>query len=949
MSYAFPFVGRHQEQSELHTRIHAASDGAGGLVLVGGEAGTGKTSLLHAVLSSAGLVQSVTGRCPGPDETPPYGPWVEVVQRLGRDDGWETHTLPPPFGQQAGEWTAYELAGTLSYWLGQRNQPLVVIIEDIHWADSASLELIRYIAPRLQEWPVLLVATYRTDELHRSHPLWSLVPEMQRAGAARILLDRLTPADVAEVVSRAFSPELATPAVIDLVWKRTAGLALFVRELLEAASRTGKVPGPDDPLPQTLRQAMDSKLDRLTHAALAALEPAAVYGERFPFDLLVRVTALNEDQLVEALESAVSLHVITPQDSEGDWFGFAHALFREALLARLLGWRRRRWHAHIADGLARVPGADPDSITYHLARAGDPRAVEHLLAAGDRARRMGALTQAAERYEQALAMTPADHPLRAELLLKRGYALRWGDPDGAAVSCREAEACGGPPVQLWARHLQLLVAKERNEPDCLEKASALTSLQEEHLNDPEYQRLEVDLFGRQAGYPRAAASLVATLTLSGKLDEARSLQEKLSARTLPGSGSEQLTNSVVLALVSGQLAEAAELCGRASETAHRFRLYREAVVLRSNQLMIGLIGKADRPGELDAVATDLERLEEEAWQRSGYAFLHRGFSLTGVYRFFRGDWQAAYYHVVEGARARSIYSGTLSWYAGRILLRAGAPEEARPFIEPLPPQRPTGPVAVNNNLMVLIHTLRAEFHLALGETEPARIWLEAAERWPALPSAPYFRANVQLGWAALHRHEGRLDEAWSTAHQSLDSARMASSTTVMIDAHRFLGELAAQRGEAVVAGEHFQAALDLAERARFPFETALTRMTRGRALPQDPRAQADLREACSFFEQIGATPTLQIAQRALHDLGSPVDEPVAAPAASLEELPDGLTSREAEVVAQVAAGLTNREIAQRLVISPKTVDRHLANIFNKTGVANRAALASYAARHGLAD
>lgn len=950
MASGFPFVGRGAERAELQMHIRAAAAGRGGLLLLGGEAGSGKTRLLQAVLTAPGAPLSATGRCPGPGETPPYGPWLEVVSRLQREQGWEVSSLPLPFGQAAGQWTAYELAGALGHWLGRHGGPLVVVIEDLHWADTASLELTRHLAAQLQDWPVLLVATYRTDELSRRHPLWRLLPEAQRAGAARMLLGRLSRAEVAELVGRTLPQEISGPEVTDLIWERTAGLALFVREMLEAAVRTGHVPSPGDPLPQTLQQAMDSKLDRLPPAALAALEPAAVYGERFSFDLLARVTGADEDELGEALESAAARQVILPEDAEGNWFAFDHALFREALLARLTAPRRRRWHLRIAEALASSPEADPDLVAHHLTRAGDARAVEYLLAAGDRARQLGALAQAAERYEQALAMLPPAHTLRAELLLKLGYCLCWANPARAGACAREAEECSDGPIAIWARHLQLLLAQARNEPGCRERAIALVQAQEQLQDHPEYQRLETELFGRRAGFARAATVLITALTLSGEPEAAQNLLQELSSRALPGAGPVLLNSAVVLNLLQGRLSEAAELCGRAAENARALRLYREAVRLRANQLHIRLIGEAARPEELDRLAADLQELEQEAWQRSGYAFLRPGFSLTGVYRFFRGDWQAAYRHVVEAAREDpTAFGGTLVWYAGRILLRVGDPEGARPFVELVPPLRPTEPVAVNNNFMVLTHALRAELYLALGETARARAWLEAAERWPALGAAPFYRASIRLGWAALYRQTGHLEQAWLAALHGLMDARAAASTLGAIEAHRLLGELAGARGDEPAALKHFASALDLAERARFPFEAALVRVARGRTLSGHPAATADLREACAFFDQVGATPALRMARRAWGKAAGPavevLDGTEEAPAEDL--LPDGLTGREAEVVSLVAAGLTNREIATRLFISPKTVDRHLRNIFNKTGVSNRAALAAYATRHGL--
>lgn len=955
MGLAFPFVGRALEKARLQSCINSVMDGRGSLMLAGGEAGVGKTTLLQEVIAAADGCLTVIGRCPGPGETPAYGPWLEVIDRLRRDPGWETDSLPPPFGTAAGEWSPYELAGALGHWLGRHGSPLLAVIEDLHWADPATLDLTRHLTARLSEWPVAVVATYRTDELSRSHPLWTLVPELLRAGAERILLDRLTRADVAELVAATLPPDLSGPEVAELVHTRTAGLALFVREVLDAAARTGQVPGDGDPLPQTLRQAIDSKLDRLPPAAQEVLEAVAVVGERFSFDLLARVADLPEDGLSEALEAAVDRNVIRPLDTEGNRFAFDHALLRQALLARLIGTRRRRWHARIADALAAGPGADVDSVAFHLRQAGDPRAAEYLLAAGDRSLRLGALAQGAERYQEALALLPDGHDRRGELLLKLGWCLRGEDPARALTCWQEAAAAaaaaGDRPAAVWAQHMLLGAAVRSNAPGWPEQMAAVLAAQEELLPDPRYQRLEAGLFGQPAGYPRAGTMWVTALTLSGAPDEAQARYRELRARALSGTGSDILGAGMVLTLVSGRLAEAAQLCAQAAEAALRVRNYREAVQMRANQLYISLIGPADRPDEIDALAASVRELEGEAWQRTGYAHIRRGFSLTGVYQFFRGDWRGAQHHVVEAARQDpGANGGTLVYYAGRILLVGGDPAGARPFVEAVPPLNPGEPVALSNNFMVLAHALRAELYLALGDAPLARAWLEAAERWPALAAAPFYRASVRLSWAQYHRQTGNSELAWRAAADALTDARAAGSSLVAMQALRLMGELAGARGDAEAADKHFQAALELPESCRFSFDAALTRLARGRTLA-GPAARADLEAACAYFAEIGAEPALAAARKALEAAGAdPGRDADARPGATdgPDWLPDGLTAREAEVVGLVAQGLTDREIAARLFISRKTVDRHLRNIFNKAGVSNRAALAAYAARHGLA-
>lgn len=229
-------------------------------------------------------------------------------------------------------------------------------------------------AARLPETGVLVIASYRSDEIHRTHPLWTLLPELQRAGADRLLLDRLTASDVAELAAAVMPGAPGVDALARRLHARTGGHALFVRDLVLAAARAGSIPGEEEPLPETVQQAIDTRLLRLTRDQQAVLQAAAVIGERFSYDLLARVVEASEDELVEALETAMALHII--RSADGEQFVFDHALVREALVNRLIGPRRRRWHMLVAEALLGEAHPDPEAVALHLSRAGDPRAVE---------------------------------------------------------------------------------------------------------------------------------------------------------------------------------------------------------------------------------------------------------------------------------------------------------------------------------------------------------------------------------------------------------------------------------------------------------------------------------------------------------------------------------------------------------------------------------------------
>jgi hypothetical protein len=463
-----PLVGRERELASLRGLAADAAAGRGSLALIGGEAGIGKTALLGALSRGAGPLLSIICNCPGDGETPPFGPWREAVVAVGARLGSDPGVLPPPLGSAPGEWRIPETAAALARWLGAAGSPLLLAVEDLQWADQASLDLLRHLAPRLAGLPVLVAVTYRSDELDRSHPLWGVLPELQRAGAVRFHLNRLSVDDVAELAACAL-PGAPAPVMARHLFERTAGHPLFVTELLAAASRSGAMLREDSPLPETVQQAIDQRLTRLPPGAEAVLEVAAVIGERFGYDLLHQVAQTAEDELVAVLEEAVSLRVIRAEGQ--DAFVFDHALVRDALAGRMIGPARRRLHLRVAEALLRSEGPDPDATALHLTRAGDARAADYLLLAGDRALRLGATAQALERYGRALSLLPPDAPRRGELLLKAGFAQR--DEEAARVAWEEAAKAGDWPVAVWARHLLNLRQSGKGDPAALPSWSRL--------------------------------------------------------------------------------------------------------------------------------------------------------------------------------------------------------------------------------------------------------------------------------------------------------------------------------------------------------------------------------------------------------------------------------------------------------------------------------------------
>ncbi|WP_331280154.1 helix-turn-helix transcriptional regulator [Alicyclobacillus macrosporangiidus] len=469
--------------------------------------------------------------------------------------------------------------------------------------------------------------------------------------------------------------------------------------------------------------------------------------------------------------------------------------------------------------------------------------------------------------------------------------------------------------------------------------------QEGMLDDPEYRRLEQDLFGGPAGFPRMAMLLIHTYVTVGQLEEAGALLQRISKRALPPARMEIGVTAMVLHFLQGHLAEAADGCARAVDGAVQLRDYASAVVAAWDETLVRVVGPAERPEELDQAAQRLRELEYRAWRLTGYSRLGRGFSLTGVYDFFRGDWQSAYHNLVEAVRSSpAAMEGTLAYYAGRVLLISGAPEEARPFFESLAPMEPDEPFAITSNLMVLVHALRVELYTALGNEARARAWMEAALRWPALNAAPFFRANVRLACAVYYQAFGDPVRARQEAEMALQDAEAVRSSLTLMEAHRKLGELAALVQDRNTARAHFEHAMALAERCQFPFELALIRLSRSTWLGGTAEAEAEMREVCAYFERIGATPALAMARKRLEAAARGSDRAGTLSASAARGvsvgrpdggLVEGLTDKEREVLMLMAAGMPSRVIAKHLGISLGTVKTHIHHIYQKLTVSDR--------------
>jgi class 3 adenylate cyclase/tetratricopeptide (TPR) repeat protein len=466
-----PFVGRESERGSLRRLLDQAVRGQGALVMIGGEAGVGKTRLADELLLEARQrgVLAWTGHCYEMEGAPPYAPFVEILETAARvipaatlrdalsDSAPEVAKLlpglrrifpdiAPPLELPPEQERRYLFNCVLEFvQRAAQRQPLLLTLEDLHWGDDSTLLLLQHITQRLQEMPVLILGTYRDVELDVARPLAEALRELTRQRLAHDLaLKRLPQAEVVAML-RALSGQEPPASLVQEVYRETEGNPFFVEEVYKHLAEEGKLFNEQGrwradlsiselEVPRGIRLVIGQRLERLSGPCRRVLTTGAVIGRSFSFELLRALGEADTDAILDAIDEAERAHLIT-STAEGREarFSFAHELIRQTLLSGLSLPRRQRMHLRVAEAIERVHARTLEEhagdLAYHLYQAGtaaDPEKTAHYLTlAGDQAMEAAAFEDALRHYENALSLQPADdRPGRADLLYKRGLALR---------------------------------------------------------------------------------------------------------------------------------------------------------------------------------------------------------------------------------------------------------------------------------------------------------------------------------------------------------------------------------------------------------------------------------------------------------------------------------------------------------------------------------------------
>jgi predicted ATPase len=345
-------------------------------------------------------------------------------------------------------------------------RPTVLLLDDLHWADPASLDLLRVVARGLSEVPLLLLAAYRADEIAPDQPLARLAPLLVReAHAERLDLRPLGEAAIGALVAARYTLADADRArLVRYLVGRTEGNALFLSELLHTLEGEGALRREGErwalgdlgqvPVPTLLRQVIEGRTARLDPETRRLLAVAAAIGQEVSLDVWAAVGEVAGDDMLDHAERAIDARLLT-EKPDGAGVRFIHALIREALYQGTSALRRRALHRRVANALLAAAAPDPDAVAYHLRRADDARAAIWLIRAGLRAHRAGALLTAADRYAAASDGDAVSARERAVLLLQSGRIRMFSDTGQAlrrvTAAASQAVAAGDHALAAYAR------------------------------------------------------------------------------------------------------------------------------------------------------------------------------------------------------------------------------------------------------------------------------------------------------------------------------------------------------------------------------------------------------------------------------------------------------------------------------------------------------------------
>ncbi|MFG2911513.1 AAA family ATPase [Kitasatospora sp. NPDC048298] len=990
------FVGRGSEITELTDALRRAGTGSPQAVLVGGEAGVGKTRLLEEFLERAAAQGAVTtlGSCLEVGaEGLPYAPLAAALRRLHRSlgpeleaaaAGSESHLalLLSEFGEVDGEPNdeysrarLFEHTARLFERLGAE-RTLVLAVEDLHWSDRSTRELLAFLVRTLHRSRVLLVATYRTDDLHRRHPLRPFLAELERLRTVqRLELARFGRREVAAQLAGILGTAAPDRQLVDRIHRRSEGNPFFVEELA-TAFEDGFGAG----LTDSLRDILLVRVEGLDEEAQRVVRIAAEGGSHVEHALLAAVLD-DEEALIEALRVAVGANILRP-DSEGEGYRFRHALVREAVSDDLLPGERHRINRKFALAVEAQPQLVPgDALAARLANywyhAHDPaRALPTALDAARAARRRNAFAEQLGMLERALELWDL---VSEEVLAHTLRPYDWAEtyPPGSRDHDAADEDCDR--IQLEDVLAEAVVAARRSGDR--ERGLSLAKRGIRLVDEVEHPV-------RAAWFRINRARMLGSLRRSGDEEEiahAHRLVEHLPPSAVQAEVFALSANSAMLKTPGPEHVELAERAIRIAQ-----EVGAHSVEVHARMTLGGL--RYDVQGDAEGGLTELAGAVERARLLGVPDLLLRGINNLASMQRGLGRPEAAVRLAREGlefADGNGLLRNIGAILTGNLveaLTDLGRVREAAEVLAGYESTSLTGTHAefldrMRGDLAVLAGDLataaamlaQARAANRIGQVQHSVPISRLAIRIAALGGRPLEARDELLAALAEEGRTGNESDVYpllaEAAAVEADSRGLPQAEAGRPGALAVIAEAAAElrpraplhhgwarlleaelaRAEGADTPREWAAAVEALRPTGLPYPLALALLRAGEAEVQAGRREAGaelLREAAELAAVRDDRPLggqiAALAERAGLSL-APAERAAAVPAQAAGDS-FNLTPRERDVLRLLARGWTNRQIAEELYISPKTASVHVSNILGKLAVGGRGEAAALAHR-----
>lgn len=974
-------VGRAPQLEEVAGHLEAARGGNGRLVVIPGEAGVGKTRFISAVteLAAGKGFRVVSGGCLEQYRWHPYAPVIEALGSvvsagtgvdsevlLETPDSPLLRLLPQLRRRKSGsggtpridpEDERLRIVEAISGGFGRLadQRPLLLALEDLHWADEATVNAIPVLARRFANHPVVTILTFRSDEIQGHPQLRHVLGELLRKRLAdEIPLEGLTLPQVGEMVQAIFA--LAEPVSAEFqqaVYDRTEGNPFFIEELLRTLVETGGVflehgrwdrrAVADLSVPPTVQDAILRRVAALPDEAQRILTAAAVLGQRFRLEPLRALSESTESAVLESLRSLINQQLIIEDRASGE-FRFRHALTRDTVYGQLLAPERRALHRAVAAALEDLFGERAEehaaelAFHYRLAEVND-KARSYATLAGEKAVSLGALADARNHFADALGMAEGERD-RATILLALGRVDHSrGQMVAAIATFQEAASAFG------------------RAGDVSGQARALLELAESTL-----------MHGDRAGALKIRVSVLGLLEPLGPSKALAWAYRALGHHHMLGSANEEAIRfgeqALTLAQEIGAERVAAEsmndlgvaLVAGGRDPERGLRLLRESLAISQRHQWAGEAGRAFinqgvALGGLGRYAEAIETGREGAryCDLMGCDF-HRRIvqaNLSELY-FLSGDWSEAEAQVNELMAAATALESRKYFLMGLenlAALRAGQGqwEEVREHLNRLEPL-----VLERDELqhVLPLRLTRARLHAAQGDAEAAWAELDTLRTyWKRFTDDVVLIAPALNFACELAAATGDPDRAQEFFADLAAVAARSPARATIVHHTQAAGLLAFARADWAVAIDSLTRAADGWTELGRPFDQAQAQRWLGAAYlarrEETDRAQAQraLETAREVLQALGARHDLRLTEADFRRAGMPVKR---GPRPATRRAPGGLTQRELEVAGLVAQGRSNAEIARILFIAPKTAAIHVSNILSKLGFSTRAEIARWA-------